>query len=92
MAYCGNCGNGCCRSGVYYRKEIEKAEDPTSKKEELLDVYNNKFMNPYIAAEHGYVDAVILPEETRAQFVSAFKMLQTKERILPKKKHGNIPL
>ncbi len=74
------------------RKEIEKAENPTAKKEELLDEYNNKFMNPYIAAEHGYVDEVILPEETRTKIVKAFKMLRTKERSLPKKKHGNIPL
>jgi len=74
------------------KKEIEKADDPTAKKEELLDEYNNKFMNPYIAAEHGYVDEVILPEETRTKISSAFKMLRTKERHLPNKKHGNIPL
>ena len=74
------------------RKEIESAEDPTSKKEELLDAYNNKFMNPYIAAEHGYIDEVILPEETRTKIVDAFRMLRTKEKTLPAKKHGNIPL
>ncbi len=74
------------------KKEIEKAEDPTAKKEELLDEYNSKFMNPYFAAEHGYVDEVILPEETRIKIVSAFQMLKTKKRILPQKKHGNIPL
>lgn len=74
------------------KKEIEKAEDPTAKKEELLDDYNQKFMNPYIAAEHGYVDEVILPEETRSKISAAFKMLESKERSLPKKKHGNIPL
>ena len=49
-------------------------------------------MNPYIAAEHGYIDEVILPEETREKIVSAFKMLMSKKRILPNKKHGNIPL
>lgn len=74
------------------RKDIESAEDPSAKKEELLDEYNNKFMNPYIAAEHGYVDEVILPEETRAKIMGAFQMLKTKKRMLPKKKHGNIPL
>lgn len=74
------------------RKEIENSEDPTAKKEELLDEYNNKFMNPYIAAEHGYVDEVILPEETRTRIAGAFRMLKTKERSLPRKKHGNIPL
>lgn len=74
------------------KRAIEAADDPSAKKEELLDEYNNKFMNPYIAAEHGYVDEVILPEETRTKIVSAFKMLKTKERSLPQKKHGNIPL
>lgn len=74
------------------KKEIEKAEDPTAKKEELLNAYNDKFMNPYIAAEHGYVDEVILPEETREKIAGAFRMLKTKERSLPRKKHGNIPL
>lgn len=74
------------------KREIEKAENPTEKKEELLNAYNDKFMNPYIAAEHGYVDEVILPEETREKIANAFKMLKTKERSLPRKKHGNIPL
>ena len=74
------------------KKEIEKAADPTSMKEELLDAYNRRFMNPYIAAEHGYVDEVILPEETREKIACAFQMLKTKRCSLPKKKHGNIPL
>ncbi|MBR3342172.1 MAG: methylmalonyl-CoA carboxyltransferase [Clostridiales bacterium] len=74
------------------KKDIEKAEDPAAKKEELLNAYNDKFMNPYIAAEHGYVDEVILPEETRQKISAAFNMLKTKERDLPYKKHGNIPL
>lgn len=74
------------------KREIEKADNPTEKKEELLNAYNDKFMNPYIAAEHGYVDEVILPEETREKIANAFRMLKTKERSLPRKKHGNIPL
>ena len=74
------------------KKQIENAEDPAAKKEELLNEYNDKFMNPYIAAEHGYVDEVILPEETRSKISEAFNMLKTKERLLPYKKHGNIPL
>lgn len=49
-------------------------------------------MNPYIAAEYGFVDEVILPEETRSKIVHAFEMLATKERSIPNKKHGNIPL
>ena len=74
------------------KKEIAKAEDPTAKKEELLNAYNSRFMNPYIAAEHGYVDEVILPEETRERIAGAFQMLKTKKQIRPVKKHGNIPL
>ena len=74
------------------KKAIEAADNPTAKKEELLDAYNDRFMNPYIAAEHGYVDEVILPEETREKIVSAFAMLKTKTGVRPAKKHGNIPL
>ena len=74
------------------KKAIETAENPTAKKEELLDEYNHKFMNPYIAAEHGYVDEVILPEETRSKILEAFRMLKSKKGSLPMKKHGNIPL
>ena len=74
------------------KKEIEKADDPTQKKEELLNEYNHKFMNPYIAAEHGYIDEVILPEETRDRIVAALQMLKTKKQVRPVKKHGNIPL
>lgn len=74
------------------RKAIKTAENPSEKKRELLEEYNKKFMNPYIAAEHGYVDEIILPSETRQRIVSAFKMLETKKKALPYKKHGNIPL
>ena len=74
------------------KKAIDSAEDPAAKRQELLNDYNEKFMNPYIAAEHGYVDEVIMPEETRARVLNAFRMLKTKKRDLPGKKHGNIPL
>ena len=74
------------------KKEIDNAEDPEAKKQELISTYNEKFMNPYVAAEHGYVDEVILPEETREKIAKAFRMLKTKERSIPDKKHGNIPL
>ena len=49
-------------------------------------------MNPYVAAEHGYVDEVILPEETKTKVLAAFDMLEEKKKNLPYKKHGNIPL
>ena len=74
------------------RREIDAAEDPAVKRQALIDGYNEKFMNPYVAAAHGYVDEVILPEETRRKIVSAFDMLKEKKKALPKKKHGNIPL
>ncbi len=74
------------------KKAIETAADPSAKKEELLIEYNEQFMNPYIAAEHGYVDKVILPSETRSEIVRAFMMLESKEKKPPLKKHGNIPL
>lgn len=74
------------------KRAIDAAEDPAAKRQELLDEYNDKFMNPYIAAEHGYVDEVILPAETRQKIVEAFDMLENKKKALPGKKHGNIPL
>ncbi len=74
------------------RREIDAAEDPAAKRQDLIEGYNEKFMNPYVAAAHGYVDAVIEPSETRARIVSAFEMLAEKKKNLPSKKHGNIPL
>ena len=61
-------------------------------RQELIDEYNRRFMTPYVAAEHGYVDEVIQPEETRQRIVSALRMLEHKKQSRPKKKHGNIPL
>lgn len=74
------------------RREINAAEDKSLKKQQLLDEYNKLFMNPYIAAEHGYVDEVILPSETKKKLIAALKMLEGKSRDTLWKKHGNIPL
>ena len=74
------------------RKAIKASADPSEKKRLLLEEYNEKFMNPYIAAEHGYIDEVILPSETRQRIVAAFRMLESKKKMIPSKKHGNIPL
>ena len=68
---------------------IFKGADDLKKKEEE---YVEHFANPYRAAERGYIDEVITPEETRKKLISAFKMLENKVAVLPKKKHGNIPL
>ncbi len=78
--------------GIIGKKQIDSAADPAAKREELIAEYNDRFMTPYIAAEHGYVDEVILPEETRRKITAAFRMLRTKKQSRPEKKHGNIPL
>ena len=61
-------------------------------KDDLVLKYEEKFMNPYFAAARGYVDEVILPEETRERIISALDALKNKEVHTPQKKHGNIPL
>ena len=55
-------------------------------------MYNSEFAHPYKAAERGYVDEVIIPEETRYKLIKGFSMLENKVDVLPRKKHGNIPL
>ena len=77
---------------VIGKRAIDASEDPAAKRDELIGEYNEKFMNPYVAAQRGYVDEVILPEETRARVVAAFEMLENKKTGIPAKKHGNIPL
>lgn len=77
---------------IVFRKELEKAEDPAARRGELIDEYTERFANPYIAAERGYVDDVIDPRETRPRLVGALEMLLTKRETLPPRKHGNIPL
>ena len=66
--------------------------DFEAKRAELIDEYEQTLANPYIAAERGYVDAVIHPHETRSEVVRALRLLRTKRESLPPKKHGNIPL
>ncbi len=77
---------------VIFRREIEKAEDPVAKKAELVADYRQRFANPYIAASAGFIDNVIEPHETRPRLINSLEMLQNKQRSLPPKKHGNIPL
>lgn len=79
-------------SEIIFKREIAAADDPEAKLQEKVDDYSNKFANPYRAAHRGYVDEVILPENTRTKLIKAFKMLENKVDKLPKKKHGNIPL
>jgi propionyl-CoA carboxylase beta chain len=77
---------------ILYRQELRDAEDPTAKRAELIQAYEDTLANPYIAAERGYIDAVIPPSATRAQVVKGLRVLRTKRETLPPKKHGNIPL
>ncbi len=77
---------------IIFKKEISGADDPQKETEKKLAEYIEKFANPYIAAERGYVDDVILPGETRMKLINSFKLLKTKVDKNPKKKHGNIPL
>ncbi len=77
---------------IIFKREIAAAEDPEAKLQEKVDEYTRKFANPYRAANRGFIDEVIHPEETRRKLIRAFEMLQNKVDVLPKKKHGNIPL
>ncbi len=77
---------------IVYRRELQKAEDPEKLKREKVEEFRERFANPYIAAERGWVDAVIEPRDTRPKLIAALHMLETKRDTLPPKKHGNIPL
>lgn len=77
---------------IIFKTEIAAAADPAAKLLEKEKEYIEHFANPYRAAERGYVDEVIKPEDTREKLIRAFKMLENKAAKLPKKKHGNIPL
>ncbi|GJQ64499.1 MAG: methylmalonyl-CoA carboxyltransferase [Melioribacteraceae bacterium] len=77
---------------IIFKKEIGESDDPQKKLDEKLSEYIEKFANPYIAAERGYVDDVIKPSESRKKIINAFQLLKTKVDKNPRKKHCNIPL
>ncbi len=77
---------------IIFKKEIAKASDPDAELTKKTDEYIAKFANPYIAAERGFLDDVIMPDETRGRIISCFQLLKTKVDKNPRKKHGNIPL
>ncbi|MET0420856.1 MAG: acyl-CoA carboxylase subunit beta [Acidimicrobiia bacterium] len=77
---------------LIHRKEIESASDQEARRVELIAEYEERFANPYVAAERGYVDDVIDPRETRRVLVRSLEMLRTKKEQLPSRKHGNVPL
>jgi propionyl-CoA carboxylase beta chain len=77
---------------IIFRKEIAEAADSEKKRVELVGDYRQKFASPYIAAQKGYIDEVIMPAETRPKLISALESLATKREPRPSRKHGNIPL
>ena len=78
--------------GIVYKRELDAAPDPAARRAELVEDYTERFANPYIAAERGYVDDVIDPADTRKLLVRGLSLLRTKKEELPKRKHGNVPL
>jgi acetyl-CoA carboxylase carboxyltransferase component len=77
---------------IIHRREINEAADPEAKRAEKIREYNELFNTPYIAAARGYVNAVILPRETRPRLIKALEILSTKSQPTPVRRHGNIPL
>ncbi len=77
---------------ILYRRELAAAGDPDAVRAQRVTEYEDTLANPYVAAERGYLDAVIKPSETRAEITRALRSLRTKRQTMPPKKHGNIPL
>jgi acetyl-CoA carboxylase carboxyltransferase component len=77
---------------IIFRRELERARDPLAKRAELVADYTERFANPRVAAERGYIDAVIDPRQTRAMLVRALHLAASKDRRRPPRRHGNIPL
>jgi propionyl-CoA carboxylase beta chain len=77
---------------IIFRKEIDQAANREQATEQKVKEYREKFANPYIAAERGFIDEVIVPSETRPKLIKALRFLENKVDSNPKKKHGNIPL
>jgi len=77
---------------ILYRREIAAAEDPDTRRAEVITEYEDELANPYVAAERGYVDGVISPSHTRRSVTRALRVLRTKRETPPPRKHGNIPL
>ena len=77
---------------IVHRRELAEAADPAARKAELVAEYTERYVNPYIAAERGYVDDVIHPGDTRVVLVRSLHMLRSKREEQPRRKHGNVPL
>jgi acetyl-CoA carboxylase carboxyltransferase component len=77
---------------IVYRRELAESPDAAARRAELVEEYTERYANPYVAAERGYVDDVIDPADTRRVLVRSLEMLASKREELPKRKHGNVPL
>jgi len=77
---------------IIYRRELAAAEDPEALRSAKVEEFRERFANPFIAAENGFLDGVIEPRQTRPRVIRALRMLETKVDTIPRKKHGNIPL
>jgi len=77
---------------IIFRRELSEADDPAARQAALVEDYQNRFANPYVAAERGYIDDVIEPKETRPALIRALRLARNKRQSLPARKHGNIPL
>ena len=77
---------------IVYKRELERAADREEVRQQKIGEFRNRFANPYVASERGFVDAVIQPRDTRKRLILALEMLETKRDRNPPKKHGNIPL
>ena len=77
---------------IVYRRELGASNDAAAVRTQKIEEYRDRFANPFVAAERGYIDDVIEPHETRPKVIKALRMLETKVDTMPRKKHGNIPL
>jgi acetyl-CoA carboxylase carboxyltransferase component len=77
---------------IVHRRELSEAADPVEMRAKLVDDYTEKFSNPYLAAERGFIDDVIDPADTRKVLIKSLEMISTKREELPRRKHGNMPL
>jgi acetyl-CoA carboxylase carboxyltransferase component len=77
---------------IVNRRELQDAVDPEGRRAELIEAYEQTYLNPWEATDRGYVDAVIDPADTRRELIAALEVLRTKRENLPNRKHGNIPL
>jgi len=77
---------------IVYKRELDAAANREQVRREKIEEFRDRFANPYVVAERGFVDAVIQPRDTRKRLIQALAMLETKRDKNPPKKHGNIPL